>query len=508
MGDARKILLLEVNEIPYRVIDYYTNAHNDSVIQRLLERSKAYLTICEDQIQLDPWISWPTLHRGVIDEQHRVLHLGQTLDYANNTYPPIWEILASEGRQIGIFGSLHSSAKPKDLRNYRFYVPDFFADEAFVHPQELEAFQKFNLMMTRKSARNVDTAVPIKEAFNFLIAYLRQGMSAGTAMAIATQLVNEVLHPHLKCRRRSIQPAISMDIFLYLMRRIRPDLATFHTNHVAAAMHRFWAATFPDDVLENRMSDTWTKQYCKEIDDAMSMLDDMLGRIKDFIDAHPDYKLLIATSLGQAAVKAEETKGFVTVTDPNRLLSALGLADGEWKEKHAMVPYISVITEAGKGDFLEERLSQLAVNGARMIRNERGTAPLSYDRKESNSFHIFVYFERYSGPSIAVLGNRELSFDDLGLGVFQHQDNIACSARHTPHGVLIVYDPVWPHPDRRRTTISTLDIAPAILDNFNVPSRSYMKGPDPTLLDTGAVGVQCELLIGTPERQRMVQRVD
>jgi len=508
MGDARKILLLEMNEIPYRVIDYYTNEHHESVIQRLLERSKAYLTICEDQIELDPWISWPTLHRGVIDEQHQVLHLGQTLDYANNTYPPTWEILASEGCQIGIFGSLHSSARPKDLRNYRFYVPDFFADEAFVHPQELEAFQKFNLVMTRKSARNVDTAVPIKEAFNFLIAYLRQGMSAGTAAAIATQLVNEALHPHLKCRRRSIQPAISMDIFLYLMRHTQPDFATFHTNHVAAAMHRFWAATFPDDVPENRMSDTWTKQYCKEIDHAMSMLDQMLGRIKDFIDARPDYKLLITTSLGQAGIRAEETKGFVTVTDLKRFLGTLGLADGEWKVKHAMVPCISVIAEAGKGDFLEERLSQLAVNGARMVRNEREIAPLSYDRTDGNSFHIFVYFERYSGPSIAVLGNRELPFDELGFGFFQHQDTIACSARHTPHGVLIVYDPVRPHPDRRRTTISTLDIAPAILDNFNIPSPSYMKRPDPTLLDAGAVGVQCEFLIDTPESLRMVQRID
>ena len=87
------------------------------------------------------------------------------------------------------------------------------------------------------------------------MAYLRQGMSAGTAPAIATQLVDEVLHPHLKCHRRSIQPALSMDIFLYLMRHTRPDFATFHTNHVAAAMHRFWAATFPDNVPENRMSD-------------------------------------------------------------------------------------------------------------------------------------------------------------------------------------------------------------------------------------------------------------
>ena len=36
----------------------------------------------------------------------------------------------------------------------------------------------------------------------------------------------------------------------------------------------------------------------------MSRADAMLGRLFDFVDRHPDYQLVIATSMGQAATKA------------------------------------------------------------------------------------------------------------------------------------------------------------------------------------------------------------
>jgi hypothetical protein len=152
----RKVILFEMNEVPYRIIDDFVSRRPESNLAKLMVRSRQFDTVCEDQVELDPWISWPTLHRGVIDEQHRIRHLGQSLDWANFHYPPIWELLAHAGRCVGVFGSLHTSQVPAPLKNYAFYLPDFFADNNFAHPSQLRAFQQFNLLMTRLSARNID----------------------------------------------------------------------------------------------------------------------------------------------------------------------------------------------------------------------------------------------------------------------------------------------------------------------------------------------------------------
>src|SRR4051794_38436596 len=92
MDNKRKIILFETNEIPFRVLDDYIEQRPESHLAKLMAASKQLPTTCEDQVELDPWISWPTLHRGVIDEEHQILHLGQTLDFADETYPPIWHL--------------------------------------------------------------------------------------------------------------------------------------------------------------------------------------------------------------------------------------------------------------------------------------------------------------------------------------------------------------------------------------------------------------------------------
>ena len=49
------------------------------------------------------------------------------------------------------------------------------------------------------------------------------------------------------------------------MRENQPDLATFYSNHVAAAMHRYWAALFPEDYEDEPMDADWRETYGAEI---------------------------------------------------------------------------------------------------------------------------------------------------------------------------------------------------------------------------------------------------
>jgi hypothetical protein len=119
---------------------------------------------------------------------------------------------------------------------------------------------------------------------------------------------NGLREPHLKTRRRSLQPLITLDIFLHFMNQTSPGFATLHANHVAAAMHRYWAAAFPNDLPENPMPLEWRAKFKHEIDYAMDVFDVMVGRLLAFVDVHPSYKLMVASSLGQAAVKTKPAK--------------------------------------------------------------------------------------------------------------------------------------------------------------------------------------------------------
>lgn len=472
----RKVILFEMNEVPWRVIDDFAGRHPRSNLAGVMARSKQFETVCEDQVELDPWISWPTLHRGVIDEQHRVRHLGQSLEWANLHYPPIWELLTRSGRSVGVFGSLHSSDVPAAADDYAFYVPDFFADESFAHPPGLRAFQEFNLLMTRRSARNVDGQVPLRAAGAFLRQYLRSGFNWSTVARLMAALSSERVWPHRKSRRRSLQPLIGLDVFLPLVRRTRPDFATFYTNHVAANMHRFWAAAFPGDICGTPMPVDWQRKYAGEIDYSMRVLDEMLGRVRALVDAS-DYLLLAASSIGQSGVPSTRITGFTTITDLGRFMARMGVAEGQWKQKPAMVPCLSVWVDPARADGFEERLGSLSIGKYRVQKAQReGNAPFTYDRT-ADGFHLFVYFEEL-----------DLQAGDLGLGFFSHDEEVACSGRHTPFGALFVYDPrrAARSPDRSR--ISTLHVAPALLHNFGIPRPRYMAACDPYLLDVTVPG--------------------
>jgi hypothetical protein len=274
-----------------------------------------------------------------------------------------------------------------------------------------------------------------------------------------------------------------MDLFLALLKRTMPDFATFYTNHVAASMHRYWTATFPSDIPDNYMSEEWCKKYENEIDYSMSVLDLFLGKLKSFVDAE-SYTLLITSSLGQAAIKSAESTGFITITQISKFMELLGLESHEWSLKHAMVPCISVIVDAKKADLFEQNLMKISIDGSKMIKSHKEIAPLSFDRQGDNSFQIFVVFDISQAPTSANFGEISMCPEELGMSFFENQDNVSCTGRHTPFGSLIVYDPLCKSTSENRINISTLDIVPAILSNFDIETPSYMNAPDSGLLIT------------------------
>ena len=460
-----KVLLFELNEVPWRIIEDYVVDHPTSELARLLPKMQTFETTAEDTA-LSPWITWPSLHRGIGDDSHTISDFGQDLSEINEAYPAVWELLAKAGVPVGVFGSLHSYPVPSNVEKYAFFVPDVFASGSECFPKRIESFQDFNLSMSRESARNVSTKLPITKAIKFLSQAPGLGLKARTALDVGLQLLDERRRSWVKTRRRTYQVLLAFDIYMKELERTEPAFSTFFTNHIASTMHRYWGARYPGDYKSSSFESEWTRTYSREISWTMSSFDKMLKRLARFVEARPEYELWIASSMGQAATEASQVLTQLYLQDTGTFMQALGFSPDDWQTRPAMLPRIIFEMKNGKGDEFAERLARVEIA-------DRG--PLPWKRITSDIFRIHPGILQNLEGGFCTLDGRRRELSELGFANVQIQDSVGQTAYHIPAGTLLRYGAAL-KPTKSRTAVSTLSVAPSILSRFGVAPPDYMRG--------------------------------
>lgn len=464
---GRRVIVYELNEVPLRIVDAFMGWQPNSFLARRAADFQVWETSCEDEGPLSPWVTWPTLQRGVTDTRHGIRHFGQDLHEIDRRYPPIWSLLCAHGVSTGVFGSLHTYPLPENVARYAFYVPDTFASGPECHPDSLSTFQAFNLAMARESARNVSSDVPWAQALRFLLRAPALGLRAATIGALARQILDERRQPIRRVRRRTYQTVLAFDFFVKLLEQKRPEFCTFFTNHVASSMHRYWAARFPDDYGEFEYPTDWVERFSGEIEFTMGIVDAEVARLAAFVEHNPDYVLWVTSSMGQAPTKARVARTQTYVRKLDRFMARLGFDHSDWEQRPAMDPDVNVVVTPEKTAQFVEAVSKLEVNGS----------PVRLDERENGFFNIGVVGANVEDlPPYARFGDEQVHFDELGLENVEIEDQAGTSAYHIPEGSLLVFDPRGRgFPGRKR--VSTLALAPFLLRNFGAPVPSYMR-PD------------------------------
>lgn len=466
---SKKTIVYELNEVPIRLFSFYAEAGLNS-FEYLYRLGRSFETTSQDLGHLSPWITWPTLHRGVPNTVHEISDLGQDLTHINNDVPPLWNILAKKQVSVGVFGSLHSYPLPENLSNISFYVPDTFAAGSECFPTELSSFQRFNLSMVRKSGRNVTDGIAMDSAVDFLLQAPSLGLRLGTVGSLARQLVTEKVDKNKLVRRRTSQTEISFDFFFKQLKTKQPDICFFFTNHLASAMHRYWPTIFPKDYSENKFDPSWLRTWKNEIPHAVRVANWQLKKLIEFVDSNEEYQLLVCSSMGQAAVEAVvPTYNQALITDIQSLVRYFGVEDDSWKPNLAMAPQIVLtITDHRIYSKLEE-LKSFRVNGHKV----------NCDLLKTGEVRIDLHVTNLSSLNVTDPSGNSVDPKSLGISLVDLQDAAGSNAYHIPQGVLICYskgavrqnesEPKW-------RKISTLDIAPSVLENFGVTPPSYMQG--------------------------------
>ena len=465
---GRKVVFYELNEVPLRIIDWFAAANPKSTLAKLVQHGRIYRTFTEDSGHLSPWITWPTLHRGVTNQQHEIYDFGQALDDVNCEYPPLWMLLADAGRRVGVFGSLHSYPLPVDLANYAFYVPDTFAAGPECFPKDFEWFQAFNLTMMDRSARNVSRSIALGPALKFLRAAAGLGLRGRTIVELGRQIAVEQVKRQRVVRRRTSQVQIAFDFFLKATAQERPEAAFFFTESRCIVDTSLLAGLLPDDYRNGEWPTAWRQSFVGEIPFAMTHADRQLRDLYRLVLADDDYVLIVTSSMGQAAVEGQEmVRTQLNIGSVDRFMRALGVAPEEWERRRAMIPLYTFALAEPAIDGFRDAVTNLAVNGATIGVREHSCGVFSIQFGHSNLDEAEIAVSLKGAP---------ISLADLGLINQRIQDEAGSNAYHIPEGSMIVFDPRRPAAGaQERPTVSTIEIAPALLANFGVPIPSYMR---------------------------------
>jgi hypothetical protein len=447
------IVLYELNEVPWRVIDWYVQLKPRSALSQLLNRSKTFTTVTKDDGELHPWTTWPTFHRGVNNTQHNIRFINQNLDKAK-FYPPVWETLSQAGKRVGLFGSLQSYPPPKEDA-YDFYVPDTFSPGPETLPAKYSAFQRFNLRQTQQDGAQARPLQFDESIATDVLKMLQGGLRLSTCRTLAVHIAKERINSLYRSRRAVLQALVAFDIFRHALNEKKPEFCTFFTNHVAGVMHRYWKYTFPEDFNAVLTTDT-DRFHAGSIAFAMDIADAQIAYLMDYVDA-ANGKLLVASSMGQEAVVRDAYFGEWRIIDAQLFLKAIG-----WQlpaqDLLAMQPDFNfsfnsnedaeqflqltarLVDSAGKSIWKRAQRMGATVN--------LGLAPSPKAITDSEAFMTI--------PGQAA---RRLTIAELGIQLLKRDPG---TGYHQPRGSLLLYGNGVPHEDSRLEIDSTA-VRPEIL---------------------------------------------
>ena len=464
-----KVLILELNEVPWKVIDTFIERHPDSTFAKVMRRAGRLTTHLPDTGQLHPKTSWQTFHRGVPDFIHGIKEYNQLDSAGHRNNPPLWNLAQQHGKRAGCGASIGSWPLPQDKTNIDFWFADPFAPTADSIPASIDAFQEFNTLSVARSSRQVRKGgVPRSVVSNFLLNAARLGIRPVTVLHTFKQLVSERFNKARSVRRRNVQALMSFDIADKQWRTTQPHLATVFINHVAAAMHRYWAAAYPGDYKNNNMPSAWRETYKHEIDEAMQVADHMLARVLKSI-AGTNTTVLLIGSMGQAGIEHEPTFNQLIIKDVKAFMSMAGMYSGDYEQRPGMEPeYVLSFKTKSLLDRFITNCAAISINGEEP------------EIKRASDTECSLLVDQYNVgfESIQVRG-QSVPLEVAGLHIELIEDIAGSTAQHTADGMAMV---ICPDNDLSYLNdgdepVDLCSITASVLESLDVPVPDYMPEP-------------------------------
>jgi len=456
-----KVLLVEINEITWRLIDPWIEQGKLPAFARLKREGAWGAPMSVDlPPQLDPWITWTTLYTGRTQQEHNVYFLQQPPESIHAKR--LWEICDSHGLSVGVYGSV-CSWPPQKVKGY--YVPDTFSPDSATYPDELGAIQDLNLTYTR-SIRLPSDQDGLMFKLKLGAKLIKLGLQPSTMSMIAGQLLAERVAPKKRWMRVALQPFVNFDFFSGLYRRYQPDFATFHSNHVAHYMHTYWKAMEPH-LFDQPTSKEEIETYGGAIEFGYRKADDLLAKILNLIG--PDTVLAVASSMGQQPYLSDlkDGKAINQLRSLEQLMEVLGLK-GQVRAIFAMSGQFNIYADS-------EAIKNLAEKRLRDAYIDTPERPMFAVKSVDQA--LTATLKRYDeiAPSSRCFFPVDGQTTPHPYSQLVHNTGMVKSGYHHPEGILMLYGNGI-RPGVHIAGSNNLDIAPTLLSLLGLPVPAEMKG--------------------------------
>ena len=182
----RKATVIEINEVPLRILNHYRKLNPKSSIAHILDKSLVLETEAKDVEEsfLYPSQTWASLNTGIDYERHQIHWYN---DPKPDNYPLYWKTIADHGLNVGLINTLHSSPAENyiDQDNYKFVIPDCFASNNTTKPEIYEDFQALNTSATSENTREATMKFPRQKAVATLVKSPTLGIQPKTLLEAA-----------------------------------------------------------------------------------------------------------------------------------------------------------------------------------------------------------------------------------------------------------------------------------------------------------------------------------
>ncbi|WP_100656474.1 alkaline phosphatase family protein [Alteromonas flava] len=448
MSSAKKVILLEFNELCPPLLKKFITEGELPNFKKLYDNSIAYTTdACCDVEYLEPWIQWVTLHTGLPYEKHQVFRLGQAKHLSHKS---VWDILSENGLSSWLCGSMNISWDSNDEKITA--LPDPWSVDVKASPIELQEFYEF-VRANVQEHTNEKFKLSKMKLINFMLFMFRHGLSVKTVLRGAKLVGKQVFKADDNWKKATILDWLQLDVFKYIYKKKSPAFATFFSNSTAHFQHKFWRYMDPES-FTLKPSEEEVKRFGSAILYAYKNHDRMIGEIFDLADQ--DTTIILASALSQQPFTAKDADGgrrFYRPNDITKIANTFALQGVE-----SIAPVMShqfhiicdtpqlaqenfeILSDATLND---ERLFSLRLEGKNVFGGCCISRPIDMNQLISVNGHSFKFGE-----------------------VFYLADNIK-SGMHNPHGVFWVY-----HSDQKQkiveSSIPLEQTMPIILEQFGI----------------------------------------
>lgn len=404
------------------------------------------------EVSMSPVI-WTTIATGVSPEQHGIHSFYAS--QRNLKAKRVWEILAEEGRTIGIFRWL-VTWPPRTVPG--FLIPGVLARDASSTPSRYEFVNRFR--MERKGS---DSVHPMSLS-GYLLDFLRSGLRLETCLEIGREISYAKVRGDrilLRVAFRRAEIRLNRDVYAHLLREHAPEFTTFYDNGVDVLGHFYWKYMEPEYFPE--VTDSEARRYGRVILDYYELVDEVLGDLIGHLDEST--QVFVLSDHGQCV--DPEAAGDRAYPDVDGMLQALGYQDEFYGVSIGARTYIESVSAqpAERRDALLDLEDHLA--GA--IRTANGEPLFHLDIEEGERLGVDLLDTGIDPNEDVRIAGITYPLRDWIETRPQH------TGKHDPRGIILATGPGIVK-NREIHGARIIDVGPTLLYGMGFPLSKELEG--------------------------------